>query len=45
MVIRLNRHRVTVPIGLFRCEIPGAGRVNITRYMRLTSGVLNVKSN
>ena len=37
MVIRLNRDGVTGPIGLYRCEIPGAGGV-ITRYMTLTRG-------
>ena len=46
MVIRLNRPGIeTESTGLYRCEIPGAGGVIITRYMALTSGGLNVKSN
>ena len=38
MVIRLNRGFVTRPTGVYRCEIPGAGEVAITRYIILTSG-------
>ena len=45
MVIRLNRGGVTEPIGRYRCEIPGAGEVIITRHMTLIFGGLNVKSN
>ena len=37
MVIRLNRvGGVTEPRGVYRCEIPGAGGVNIIRYITLT---------
>ena len=35
MVIRLNRDGVISPTGVYRCEIPGAGGVNITRYITL----------
>ena len=45
MVIRLNRVVVTAPTGVYRCEVPGDGGIIITRYMMLTSGGLNVKSN
>ena len=33
MVIRLNRGSIIFPVGVYRCEIPGAGGVNITRYI------------
>ena len=36
MVIRLNRVAVTGPTGVYRCEVPGAGGVIITRYITLT---------
>ena len=46
VVIRLNRVSFDfLPSGVYRCEIPGAGGVVIARYMTLTSGGLNVKSN
>ena len=35
MVIRLNRGRILFPVGVYRCEIPGAGGVNITRYINI----------
>ena len=36
MVIRLNRRpAVLEPTGTYRCEIPGANGINITRYMTL----------
>ena len=39
MVIRLNRAKgVSSPTGMYRCEIPGAGGVTITRYIELTFG-------
>ena len=38
MVVRLNRLVFVQPTGVYRCEIPGAGGVNITRYITLTSG-------
>ena len=37
MVIRLNRVGVAGPAGVYRCEIPGAGGVNITRHITLSS--------
>ena len=36
MVIRLNRRLVTAPVGVFRCEIPGAGGASISRYISLS---------
>ena len=45
MVIRLNRASVIHPLGVYQCEIPGAGGIIITRYMTITSGGLNMKSN
>ena len=46
MVIRLNRDsRWTVSTGVYRCEIPGAGGVTITRYMTLSLSGLIMKSN
>ena len=45
MVIRLNRRVLIGPTGVYQCEIPGAGGIIITRYMMLTSGGLNMKSN
>ena len=44
MVIRLNRVGVTGPKGAYRCEIPGAGGVTYTRYMRLSSESKNLLS-
>ena len=38
MVVRLNRDFVTKPTGVFRCEIPGAGGANISRYISLSGG-------
>ena len=38
MVIRLHRYRVSSPTGVYRCEIPGAGGVPITRFITLTFG-------
>ena len=35
MVIRLNRADATGPTGVYRCEIPSTGGVNITRYITL----------
>ena len=35
MVIRLNRVGVLTPTGVYRCEVPGAGGVTITRYITL----------
>ena len=35
MVIRLNRREIKRPTGKYRCEIPGAGGVEITRYITL----------
>ena len=44
MVIRLNRVGSTqLPIGKYRCEIPGAGGVNIVRYVTLSIGIGEVK--
>ena len=37
MVIRLNRAVVVGPAGVYRCEIPGAEGVTITRYITLHS--------
>ena len=37
MVIRLNRGSVLFPVGVYRCEIPGTGGVNITRHITLSS--------
>ena len=36
MVIRLNRVGVFLPSGVYRCEIPGARGVIITRYITLS---------
>ena len=36
MVIRLHRYLVTRPTGVYRCEVPGAGGVNIIRYITLS---------
>ena len=38
MVIRLNRVGVSKLTGVYRCEIPGAGGVPITRFITLTFG-------
>ena len=43
MVIRLNRAGGTLsPTGVYRCEIPGAGGITITRYITLsdTNGII-----
>ena len=38
MFIRLNRRPGTVqPTGVYQCQIPGAGNVNIVRYIMLTN--------
>ena len=37
MVIRLNRDDTLQPTGVYRCEIPGAGGVTITRYITLSN--------
>ena len=37
MVMRLNRGGIVLaPIGVYRCKIPGAGGVTITRYITMT---------
>ena len=41
MVIRLNHGGVTEPIGRYRCEIPGAGGVTITRFITLIFSEIN----
>ena len=44
MVIRLNRaNHVVGPHGVYRCELPGAGGAIITRYINITSSVLNLE--
>ena len=44
MVIRLNRVGSTqLPTGVYRCEIPGAGGVNIVRYVTLSIGIGEVQ--
>ena len=45
MVIRLNRGSILFPNGVFRCEIPGAGGVSITRYINVdnSEGIYNEK--
>ena len=35
MVIRLNRGAFIPPTGMYRCDIPGAGGIIITRYIQL----------
>ena len=35
MVIRLNRRGTVSPTGVYRCVIPGAGGIIITRYIQL----------
>ena len=41
MVIRLNRAgRVTMPLGVYRCELPNSKGATITRYITLTEGDL-----
>ena len=41
MVIRLNRQANTLsPTGMYRCVIPGAGGIIITRYMQLEIGCM-----
>ena len=40
MVIRLNRVGGNQsPTGVYRCEVPGAGGVNIVRYVTLNRGI------
>ena len=41
MVIRLNRGgKLTLsPTGIYRCDIPGAGRISRTRYIQLQLGL------
>ncbi len=38
MFIRLNRLRIQDPTGKYRCVVPGAGGVDITRYVTLERG-------
>ena len=38
MIIRLNRYGPPLPTGIYSCVVPGAGGVNITRYILLESG-------
>ena len=41
MVIRLNRGGGTLsPTGMYRCDIPGAGGIIITRYIQLGIGCM-----
>ena len=41
MVIRLNRGGVTLsPTGIYRCVIPGAGGIIMTRYIQLGKGCM-----
>ena len=41
MVIRLNRGSDTLsPTGMYRCDIPGAGGIIITRYIQLGIGCM-----
>ena len=41
MVIRLNRGAGTLsPTGMYRCVIPGAGGIIITRYIQLRIGCM-----
>ena len=35
MVIRLNRGGTLSPTGIYRCDIPGAGGIILTRYIQL----------
>ena len=42
MVIRLNRGVVRQPTGVYRCEIPGAGGVYISRYIAIINSGSNV---
>ena len=35
MVIRLNRGGTPLPTGMYRCDIPGAGGIILTRYIQL----------
>ena len=38
MVIALHRHNgATEPTGAYRCELPGSGGVNITKYITLSN--------
>ena len=44
MVIRLNRvGNVVGPTGVYRCEIPGVGGVNVTREINLSAGGKNYR--
>ena len=40
MVIRLNRGRTLSRTGIYRCDIPGAGGIIITRYIQLGIGCM-----
>ena len=44
MVIRLNRASVSGATGVYRCEIPGAGGVIITRSIKLISSGNNMRT-
>ena len=44
MVIRLNRGgRTLSPTGMYRCGIPGAGGIIITRYIQLRAGRMSYR--
>ena len=46
MVIRLNRGGKTFSqTGIYRCDIPGAGGIILTRYIQLESGCMIYKDN
>ena len=40
MVIRLNRGVFIPPTGIYRCVIPGAGGIILTRYIQLGEGCM-----
>ena len=45
-VIRLNRGGNTLsPTGIYRCDIPGAGGIIITRYIQLGTGRMSYRDN
>ena len=37
MIVRLNRDRDLSPTGVYRCEVPGAGGIAITKYITLSN--------
>ena len=39
-VIRLNRGATLSPTGIYRCDVPGAGGIIITRYIQLSTGCM-----